>query len=680
MSCRAMPQCHPCFLLAILLACAATAGTSWGGESASALSISDMMKVRHLHEQSLSPDGRRIAYVVAEADFKRNAYRFTLHMLDIKSGAVRVIEDGEITQHPCWTPDSSTVAFLRGEGNTASLQFLNVNDNTVRVLSAQVPRRANCLVWSPQGDVVSFLAPAEDKKARQTPVDTIYETEDSISDSLMFCTASTGTASTGTVKLACKNPGHVTEFAWSPDGKQIAFARQPSSRKSDADHSDLWLLDVDKGTCTPLVQQPGADTQPQWSPDGVQVAFFSKCGQSDYFQDYVPCMIPSAGGAITRLIDDADLKLSFDLKLKPTYSADKKSIYVLADRGLSRHLFQIDLASRTAKQVTEALGVYRTFSFSADRTFMSFAFHSAQLPADLFVTAPGAFKPKRVVELNPQLAEKSLSDASIVRWKSDDGMELEGVLFKPHGSDATGPFPLITCLHGGPPSSFHYGFAPEISSSVPQAGFCPVHVLTGRGYAVFCPNPRGSDGYGRSFRETVKARWGEDDLRDVLSGIDNLQKTGVADPKRLALTGYCYGAYLSLRALTRTDRFSAAFLGGTFGDTAAVYGQTEVPELFEAYFGGPPWEQRDKYDKCSPMLDAHRIRTPVFLVHAKQDKRVPWSQSKQLHTILTRVGTPTEMMTYPRGDHTVLESRMHAETMRLQVMWFDRWLKETSAK
>lgn len=670
-----MPKCYQWILFTTFLICAARSITVWA-DPASALSISDMMRVRHLHEQRLSPDAKRIAFVVAEADFKRNAYRFVLNILDIASGDVHVVEGGELTQHPTWSPDSSTIAFIRGAGRSVSIRFLKVKDYSIQEVFADVPGSTNSLAWSPQGDVVSFLAPATEKTKPETPVDTVYERDEPASHSLMFCDASTGK-----LKLALKDAGHITEFAWSADGEQIAYSKQPSARKSDIVHSDLCILNVSSGDFRSLVQQPGCDTQPQWSPDGAHIVFFSKLGSSNYFQSYVPCTIPTGGGALTALIKDKDddSTLAFDLNLKPTYSADGKSIYVAADRGISRHLFRIDLASHAVTQLSGKDGVHRTISFSGDRSLVSFAFHSAESPADLFVAAPNEFKPKRATDLNPQLATKSLSDARIVRWNGADGMELEGVLFKPRG-EVVGPFPLITFLHGGPPANFHYGFAPEISSSAPQVGFCPVHVLTSRGYAIFCPNPRGSDGYGRSFREAVKGRWGEDDLRDVLAGIDELQKIGVADPKRLALTGYCYGAYLSLRALTRTDRFEAAFLGGAFGDLSAVYGQTEVPELFESYFDGPPWEHRDQYDKCSPMLEAHRIRTPVFLVHAKQDKRVPWSQTKQLHSILARVGTPVEMMTYPRGDHTVLESRMHAETMRLQVMWYDRWLKDSSSR
>jgi dipeptidyl aminopeptidase/acylaminoacyl peptidase len=295
------------------------------------------------------------------------------------------------------------------------------------------------------------------------------------------------------------------------------------------------------------------------------------------------------------------------------------------------------------------------------------------MPADLYYSSVDDFEPKRLVELNAQLKSKSLGQASIFNWTSRDGSPVEGLLVKPANFEEGSPVPMITYLHGGPATGFVAAFAPEVWMTAPQVGFCPIQVMTGRGYAVFCPNFRGSDGYGRAFREANMAAWGEDDLEDVLSGIDELVRLRIANPDQLTVTGYCYGGFLSLRALTQTNRFRTAILGAYFGDLTAVYGQTDIPDLFSAYFGGTPWEKRAAYQRCSPMFDAHKVRTPVLLLHAKNDQRIPWTQSKQLHTILTTAGGTAELISYPRGKHTVFEPRMHAETMRQTVTWHQRW-------
>ncbi len=633
-----------------------------------ALSISDMMRIQHLHRHCISPDGKQVVFVVANADFQRNAYSFTLKIANVENGVTKTLEQGHIDPQPCWSPDGKAIGYLRGDGKMAKLCVLDVADGSTRAL-AEIPRNAGDLAWSPAGNLVAFLANADSVRKRETPVDTVYEHDGESANSLYLCELQTGKS-----RVATSEPGHVSVFAWSPDGARIAYVTQPTARKSDSNKTDLWLLTLEGNESHPLVQRPGGDTQPQWSPDGTQIAFYSKQGDEDYFVPYVPCIVPSSGGMARPLVDAAKTTLSYSLAVKPAWSADEKSLYLVAEQGTARHLFEIDLETQDVRQVTPSDGVYGSFSFSSDRGIASFSKVTPKSPADLYAAKVPAFSSAPLVKLNEQLAGRSLGTQRLVHWNGKDGVRIEGLLYLPDENVAKPPYSLVTYLHGGPPTNFLFSFAPEITSGPPQIGFCPIHVLTGRGYAVFCPNPRGSDGYGRAFCEAVKGRWGEIDLNDVQTGIDDLVRQGIADPDRLGLTGYCYGAYLSLRAMTRSDRFKAAFIGGAFGDTAAVYGQTEVPELFEAYFGGPPWEHREAYDRCSPMFDAQRIRTPTFLVHAKMDKRVPWSQSKQLHTILSRVGTPADMVTYPRGDHTVLESRMHAETMRLQVTWFDRWL------
>src|SRR5205823_4697459 len=155
----------------------------------------------------------------------------------------------------------------------------------------------------------------------------------------------------------------------------------------------------------------------------------------------------------------------------------------------------------------------------------------------------------------------------------------------------------------GPALQFAQAFAPY-PGGMPQAARYPVQVFAGQGYAIFCPNPRGSAGYGKAFRQANVKDWGGGDFKDVLSGIDALIARGIADKERLGLMGWSYGGYLTAWMVTQTDRFKAASAGAGVMNLVSMYGQTDIPPFLERYFGDVPWKARELYAKDSPMTYA----------------------------------------------------------------------------
>ena len=152
-------------------------------------------------------------------------------------------------------------------------------------------------------------------------------------------------------------------------------------------------------------------------------------------------------------------------------------------------------------------------------------------------------------------------------------------------------------------------------------------------------------------------------------------REGVADADRLGLAGFCYGGYLTLCALARSKRFKAASVGAAFADLYSLYGQTDIPRLLVEYFGDVPWKARPRYERHSPIFAVHEIVTPTLFQHSEYDRRVPWTHSLQVYNVLKENGVPTELVVYPRQEHLITDPRMNAESMRRNVIWFDRWLK-----
>ncbi len=637
-------------------------------EPANPVTIADLMRVKNVMDVQVSPDGAHVLCVIAEADFSSNAYQLTLWKASVAKGGLRQMTKGPRDVSPRWSPDGRQIAYLSQNQGKTSLCLLAPETGQLED-QIPLPPKATGLAWSPDGATLAFLAPDENL-ANEAVKERFVDLRPASLDPERAVLYRADLKVKQCRRLTEHPKGHVANFSWSPDGKQIAFARQPSSRADDNQHTDIDLLNLTTGENRTLVRRNGADTQPKWSPDGSQIAFLSQNGKDGWLRPTFLCVVPAQGGTprvLSETFDDSTPDAFF-------CSTDGRSIFFEAERRTTRQLFSLDLNTLCVTPLTRGDHVAQRFSFSCDGRHMAFLIDQPMMPAELYVSGTKSYEPRLIEELNPHLRKRTLGKTSVVSWKSNDGTQVEGLLVMPVGSKPGTRYPLVTFLHGGPAGGFLQGFTPQVRTPV-QMEFCPVQLLAGRGYAVFCPNPRGSDGYGQPFRESVFQSWGERDLEDVLSGIDHVVQLGVADPDRLGIMGYCYGAYLSLCALTKTTRFKVASLGASFGDLYGLYGQTDVPSILPGYFGSLPWEAKAVYERHSPIFAAHKITTPVLLHHSEKDKRVPPMQSHQLYAILKKTDTPVDLLIYPRQDHAMHEPRMHAECMRQNVIWLDRWLK-----
>ncbi|BCJ56051.1 hypothetical protein Asp14428_75260 [Actinoplanes sp. NBRC 14428] len=212
--------------------------------------------------------------------------------------------------------------------------------------------------------------------------------------------------------------------------------------------------------------------------------------------------------------------------------------------------------------------------------------------------------------------------------------------------DAPGPRPLLLDIHGGPHNAWN-GAADE------------VHVyhqeLARRGWVVLLVNPRGSDGYGEAFYDGVNGAWGVADSADLLEPVDALVAEGVADPDRLAVTGYSYGGYLTCWLTGHDDRFVAAVAGGTVSDLVSMAGTCDDGQFLSAYeLGGPPWQDPKRYADMSPLTRVADVRTPTLLLHGADDLTCPAGQAQQWHTALRQRGVPTRLVLYPGGSHAFI--------------------------
>ena len=663
------------FLAAMLFVAAAgilalAAPSASAPAAARPMTVEDLMKIRNVGDARISPAGDRVAYTVSDLDFQRNTVQSNIWLVSTAGGPpVRLTAGEGRDSSPRWSPDGKLIAFLSDRGGGTDIWFISPTGGEA-TKPAAIGGGVSSIVWSPDGLKIAFLSTGPKPPAPQEPplrADEVIVYDADRPGPRLFV------LDLASKEVAALTPpsGAVVDFSWSPDGRRIAFASQPSPRIPDMYRTDLFTVDLETRTVRDLVRREGIDTTPRWSPDGRTIAFLSTDGGTGWITNWYLCTVAAEGGTPLNLTPKLD-----EFLFSPQWSPDSRTIYYQCPSGLRNQLFAVLAAGGPARPLIGGDPVWSDFSFSERGDRMAFLGTDSSTPTEVYVSAPAPFAPVRLTFTNPQLVDLALGRREIVRWKSLDGLELEGLLLLPATVPPGKPIPLLTYVHGGPSGRFEAGFSPQIGTPYPVQAECyPLHVLTGLGYGVFMPNVRGSYGYGEKFRKANMGDFGGGDYRDIMSGIDALVKRGIADPARLGIMGRSYGGYMTGWIITQTDRFKAASLGAGMSNLVSFYGQTDIPGFTETYLGGPPWKALDTYLRCSPVTHAANLKTPTLILHGEKDFRVPLPQAEELYRALRRNGVPVEFLVYPRQGHVATEPKFMVDMMERNIEWFSRWLK-----
>ncbi len=368
-----------------------------------------------------------------------------------------------------------------------------------------------------------------------------------------------------------------------------------------------------------------------------------------------------------------------------TWAPDSASLLVVPNESpwqRGAHMFEQPLLRLwlDGRRAELAQGPYVRYSPSLSRDGRRLAFRSVEAldMGDVFVLDLAKGPSRRLTEVNPELAALALGRLEPISWRSFDGMEIWGLLLTPPGDagvkEQRRRLPLVVYVHGGPIGGFTYGVFPQFMHSVGQVEPYPVQAMASAGMAVLLPMPRGGSGYGEAGFRMIKNGWGEGDYQDVMAGVDQLVKQGLADPERLGIMGASYGGYLTDWIVTQTRRFKAASAMCSISDVADLYYVSDAGDFTQDYFG-LPWEAPGAYAKHSPITFVSRVATPLLIQHGENDRRVPLMQATKFFKALKEQGKTVEMEIYPRGGHVIYEPSLEQEIMRRNLEWFRRWLR-----
>jgi dienelactone hydrolase len=248
-------------------------------------------------------------------------------------------------------------------------------------------------------------------------------------------------------------------------------------------------------------------------------------------------------------------------------------------------------------------------------------------------------------------------------WWKNEGFDVQGWLLMP--VNASGKLPMVTSVHGGPAAANTPGF---IGPGVPRE-------LLEHGYAIFRPNPRGSYGQGERFTQANVRDFGHGDLRDIMTGIDAAAKVAPIDLNRLGLTGGSYGGFMTMWAVTQTDRFKAAVAGAGISNWLSYYGENGIDAWMIPYFGASAYDDPKVYEASSAINFMHNVKTPTFSYVGERDIECPAPQTQEFWHAMKAMNVPTSIMIYPGEGHGLRDPEHLADLNKRTLAWFDKYLK-----
>ena len=613
------------------------------------LSPAQLLNLRTISDPRFSPDGERVAFVVSEP-VKGTTRARHIWLLDVKTREVRQFTNSSKTEDtPRWSPDGKRLGFISNRDDVRQIYAISMSGGEAKRL-LETKHEIDSFSWSPDGKQIAFFASepktaAEEAKDRDKDDARVVDRDDKLRRLWLLDPES------GKTRQITSGRWRVGEAEWLPGGTTM-LAVATDRPESDLETDRIYSLNLADGKMTELAAPRGPFGRVRVSPDGKSAVYVA--AQVDGPSPHDLFVLSLADGKMRNLTST-----SLDRPVLNYSWIGNDSLAATVQNGSKTNFALIRTDGKV--QPGAQLGVNpRGFDVSPSQ-MLAFVGNSSGEAEELWLKPDG--KPaERVSELNKTWRQLPILQPEWFRYKSFDGLEIEGALIKPKDYAAGKRVPLIALIHGGPTGVW--------ADSIESWG----QLLAARGFAIFYPNVRGSIGYGQKFIEMNRGDWGGADFKDVMAGVDYLIAQGIADPQRLGIGGWSYGGYMSEWAITQTDRFKAAVSGAGLSNLASEFG-TESGSSYDQWFYGVPYENLDGFMKSSPIKYLKNAKTPTLILQGEADRTDPVGQSQELYRGLKYYGVEAELVLYPREGHGLTEEKHLIDRLNRIVAWYEKHLK-----
>ena len=645
--------------------------------------LTELGKAQSIQATAISPDGRQLAWVIRRDD------KPAIEVANADGSHARRVS-AAATPGSCaesgiaWAPDSRHLAFVSNCNVDLTSTRVMQNDiyladtrgSTAPARLAALKGYVRALQWTDDGKSLGFLYVAgATRHASAVAAAKRPAGEIGVSGIEVQRVASLDVAS-GALHELTPAGMYAYEFDWSPDGSRIAYTAAPPPGDNNWWIARLYVQPAQVDAAATVLVDP-ADTAsgslhglqialPRWSPDASRIAFIGGLMSDQGATGGDIYAVPATGGA---LVD-----LTPGIKVTPSWLhwASPRSMLVsqisngrsqLADYAVSTTRAEPQRVHFTVPASISDGSASMAMSLSDDLKQVAFLQSSYAAASEVHAGALGDTPPPAVTSFNAAL-KPAWGKAESAEW-DHEGFHVQGWLLYPANYDATKRYPMIVVVHGGPSSA--------VIPRWPGVGYGGVP-FSALGYFVFMPNPRGSFGQGEKYVQANRRDFGYGDLRDILAGVDAVEKKVPVDDHRLGLTGWSYGGFMSMFAPTQTQRFRAVVAGAGISNWQSYYGQNLIDQWMPPFFGASVYDDPAVYARSSAINYVKQVKTPMLIVVGDRDAECPAPQSFEMWHALRAQGVPTSLVVYPDEGHHFVDPAHQRDVLQRALGWFQKYL------
>jgi len=652
--------------------------------------IDDLLKVRRVSDPQVSPKGNLVAFTITDGDKTTNKSTTQIYLVPLGGGETRQLTNDEhSSSSPRWSPDGEKLAFVSARDGETQIWTIDVSSGALKKITS-ISSGAGDPVWSPDSKWLAFASDvypeckddaynkkradevAQSKVKAHVAERLLYRHWKAWKDGLrthVFVVSSAGgearDLTPGDYDAPPFSLGGPTDYAFSPDSKELAFVSNHDKVEATSTNADVWIVSVRGGAARNITAaNHGYDGSPQFSPDGRFIAYRSQVTpgfESDRFRLMLYDRKTSRARSVTEPLDSWVDEF--------TFTPDSQTIYLTAEERGKEPIYSVSVSGGPVKKVI-AEGANGDIHFTSDARTLVFSRSSMTKPSEIYRANSDGNGVTALTTTNDAFVSSfNLKPAEEVTWTGATGTKVAGWIVKPANFSAKKKWPLVVLIHGGPQGAWNdnwgYRWNPQIYANA--------------GYVVFMPNPRGSTGYGQQFLNEISGDWGGKVFIDIKNGVAQTAALPYIDRNRIGAAGASYGGYMIdwIEGHNDDPRFQFKVLVSHDGvyNLTSMYGATEELWFPEWEFKGTPWTNKAMYERWSPHNFVQNFKTPILVITNTLDYRVPETEGLQMFTAVQRMGVESKLVDFPDEGHWVQKPANSQFWYNTVLGWLDRHLK-----